>query len=214
MFAMLRHLTALLLCLLAATPVFAQQQRKPADEQVVVPDVPRRDVALPKFPSKDWEIGAFTGIYSTESFGASPIAGFRAGYHFTEDVFMELAYGRTTVTDGAFRRVLPGGVFADEKETLQYVNLSTGINVLPGEVFLGSKRAKATAIYLIGGVGTTRLQEQRRQTLNFGLGLKLLLSDRWAVRVDMRDHVFSFDLLGKRESTQNLELTAGVGFHF
>ncbi len=212
---MLRHLTALLLCLLAAAPVLAQQQqRKPADEQVVVPDVPRRDVKLPKFPSKDWEVGVFTGIYSTESFGASPIAGLRAGYHFTEDVFMELAYGRTTVSDEAFRRVLPGGVFTDEKETLQYVNLSTGINVLPGEVFLGSRRAKATAIYLIGGVGTTRLQEQRRQTLNFGLGLKLLLSDRWAVRVDMRDHVFSFDLLGKRESTQNLELTAGVGFHF
>lgn len=213
---MLRRITVLLLCLAAAAPALAQQQppRKSADEQVVVPDVPRRDVALPKFPSKDWEVGAFFGTYSAESFGAHPIAGLRAGYHFTEDVFMELAYGRTRVSDEAFRRVLPGGVFADEREALQYVNLSTGFNMLPGEVFLGSKRAKATAIYVIGGVGTTRLQEQRRQTLNFGLGLKLLLSDRWAVRVDMRDHVFSFDLLGKRESTQNLELTAGVGFHF
>lgn len=213
---MSRPLIVSLLCLLAVAPALAQQQqqRKPADEQVVVPEVPRRDVKPPRFPSKDWEIGAFAGTYSTESFGASPIAGVRVGYHFTEDVFMEATLAQTTVSDEAFRRVLPGGVFADEKETLRYLNLSTGFNVLPGEVFLGSRRAKATAIYLIGGVGTTRLQEQRRQTLNFGLGLRLLLADRWALRVDMRDHVFSFDLLGKRESTQNLELTAGIGFHF
>ena len=30
----------------------------------------------------------------------------------------------------------------------------------------------------------------------------------------MRDHIFSLDLLGKRQSTQNLELTAGFAFYF
>ena len=110
--------------------------------------------------------------------------------------------------------MLPGGVFADKKETLKYYNLSAGFNVLPGEVFIGSKRAKATAIYLIGGVGSTNFNQQRRQTVNFGLGTRLLLADRWALQVDMRDHVFSLDLLGKRQSTQNLELTSGLTFFF
>jgi len=40
------------------------------------------------------------------------------------------------------------------------------------------------------------------------------MTDWAALQVDMRDHVFSLDLLGKRQNTQNLELTAGLTFFF
>ena len=30
----------------------------------------------------------------------------------------------------------------------------------------------------------------------------------------MRDHIFSLDLLGKRQNTQNVELTGGLSFYF
>ena len=82
--------------------------------------------------------------------------------------------------------------------------------MLPGEVFFGSKRAKASALYLIGGVGSTEFADQRRQTFNFGLGCACSCSDSFAMQVDVRDHIFSLDLLGKRQSTQNLELTSGL----
>lgn len=190
------------------------QTQKPANEQVIVPEVERREVKLPRFPSKDFEIGLFAGTYATQNFGASAIAGLKAGYHISEDVFVEARYAATRVSDESFRQVLPGGIFPNEKETLSYYNLSAGVNVLPGEVFIGSRRAKATAVYLIGGVGSTKFNDQRRQTVNFGLGMRLLLADRWALQVDMRDHVFSIDLLGKRETTQNLELTGGLSYYF
>lgn len=213
-------LTALLAGVLASAPMWARAQaaatpaQKAANEQVIVPEVQRRDVKLPRFPSKDFEFGVYAGTYATENFGASAVVGLKAGYHITEDIFVEGRYASTTVTDEAFRRVLPGGIFADEKEKLTYYSLSAGYNVLPGEVFIGSRHAKATAVYLIGGVGSTKFVEQRRQTINFGLGLRLLLADRWAVNVDMRDHIYSLDLLGKRDSTQNLELSAGMSFFF
>jgi hypothetical protein len=38
--------------------------------------------------------------------------------------------------------------------------------------------------------------------------------DAVALQVDMRDHIFSLDLLGKRQSTQNLELTGGLAVFF
>jgi outer membrane beta-barrel protein len=110
--------------------------------------------------------------------------------------------------------VLPGGIFTDAKETLKYYNVSAGYNLLPGEVFPTARRAKATAIYLIAGVGSTKFNDQRSQTVNFGLGGRLLLTDRAAVQFDMRDHVFSLDLLGKRQSTHNLELTGGFTYYF
>ena len=198
-----------------ALPTLAQQPpAKPADEQVVVPRVERRDVPLPRFPSKDWEVSGFFGTYSTESFGASPVVGLRVGYHFSEDLFMQATLAQTKVSDETFRRILPGGIVTSDQETLRYINLSTGYNVLPGEVFIGRKRAKATAIYLIGGIGSTKFNDQRKQTINFGLGMRLMFADRWSVNVDLRDHVFPLDILGERRTTQNIELTTGVSYFF
>jgi outer membrane beta-barrel protein len=142
------------------------------------------------------------------------VYGLRLGYHITEDVFVEGTYGQTRVSDESFRQVLPGGVFANRKETLKYYNLSAGYNVLPGEVFFGSKTAKASAAYIIGGVGSTSFNNQTHQTLNLGLGLRLFFADWVAVQVDMRDHFFPLDVLGKRQNTQNLELTTGATFFF
>ncbi len=196
-----------------ALPV-AAQPIPGGNEQVITPEVNRRDVTVPKIPSNDFEVGLFTGTYSTENFGASLVAGLRLGYHITEDIFVEGVYGQTRVSDASFRQILPGGIFAQRKETLRYVNLSAGYNILPGEVFVGRKSAWASALYVIGGVGSTRFNEQRRQTLNFGLGSRVFLTNSIALQVDARDHVFTLDLLGRRQTTHNLELTGGVTFFF
>jgi outer membrane beta-barrel protein len=202
------------LALLGSGGALAQQSPRPDSNQVVVPEVERREVKLPKFPSKDIAVGVFAGTYATQNFGAAAVGGLRVGYHITEDWFVEATLGRSKVSDEAFRQVLPGGIFVNAKETLTYYNVSAGYNLLPGEVFPTARRAKATAIYLIAGVGSTKFNDQRSQTINFGLGGRLLLTDRTALQFDMRDHVFSLDLLGKRQSTHNLELTAGFTYYF
>jgi outer membrane beta-barrel protein len=192
----------------------ALAQAQPDSNQVVVPEVERRDVSVPKFPSKDIAVGLFVGTYATQNFGAAAVIGARLGYHITEDWFVEGTLGQSTVSDEAFRQVLPGGIFTSSEETLKYYNVSAGYNLLPGEVFPTAKRAKATAIYLIAGIGSTKFNQQRSQTVSFGLGGRLLLTDRAAVQFDMRDHVFSLDLLGKRQSTHNLELTGGFTYYY
>jgi outer membrane beta-barrel protein len=202
-----------------ASPVIAQTTgapsgQKPANEQVIEPTVPRRDVRVPKIPNRDFIVGAFVGTYSTEDFGANAVYGARIGYHITEDFFVEALYGTSKVSDENFRQILPGGVFPDEEEKLSYYNLSVGYNVLPGEVFFGSRHARASALYLIAGIGSTKFLEQSKQTINFGLGLRVFVADWAAIQVDFRDHLFSLDLLGKRNDTHNLELTAGATFFF
>jgi outer membrane beta-barrel protein len=200
------------MCAAAADEQPAKTQ--PANEQVIVPQVDRREVKLPRFPSKDFEIGLFAGTYATQNFGSSLVGGLRAGYHVTEDIFVEAVYAQTKVTDEMFRQILPGGIFAQETQSLTYYNLSAGFNVLPGEVFIGRNTAKASALYLIGGIGTTKFAQQNRQTVNFGLGTRVLFWERVAMQIDMREHIFSLDLLGKRQDTKNLELTAGFTLYF
>lgn len=195
---------------LAALPARAADNA----EQVVVPQVDRRDVKLPKFPSNDFEVGLYGGVYSTQNFGSSPAGGLRAAYHITEDFFIEGAVGRTKVSDEAFRRILPGGIFTDDTETLIYSNFSVGVNVLPGEVFFWTDRAMPSQMFILAGGGTTRFNGQRMQTLNFGVGYKVYVADWFGVRVDMRDNIYTLDLLGKRDRTHNIELNLGLSFLF
>jgi outer membrane beta-barrel protein len=186
----------------------------PQTDQVVVPQVERRGIQLPKFPSNDFEIGLLLGAYATQNFGTSTVYGVRLGYHITEDFFVEGVLAQTKVSDAEFRRILPGGIFPQESEKLTYYNLSVGYNVLPGEVFIGTRYARPSQFYVIGGVGSTKFVDQRKPTFNVGFGYRVFLNDHTALQLDLRDHIFSLDLLGKSESTQNLELTGGLSFYF
>lgn len=190
------------------------KDNKPANEQVIVPQVDRRNVKVPKFPSKDFELGLFTGTYGTESFGSSSVSGLRLGYHITEDFFVEGVYARTKVSDENYRQILPGGIFPSGSETLSYYNVSVGWNALPGEIFIWRNTAKASALYLIGGIGNTKFLEQRKQTINYGVGSRVLFADWFALQIDVRDHMFTYDLLGRRKSTHNIEFTLGTTFFF
>jgi len=186
----------------------------PPSEPVVVPQVDRRDVRLPRYPSNDFELGLYTGAYATENFGTSWVYGARIGYHLTEDFFVQGVYAQTKVTDEAFRQILPGGIFESKTQKLNYYNLSVGYNILPGEVFLFSSRARPSQLFIIGGVGSTKFVDQNKPTYNFGFGFRVFLTDYASLQLDLRDHIFSLDLLGKSQSTQNLELTAGLSFYF
>lgn len=186
-----------------------------APEQVIVPQVDRRDVGLPRFASNDFSIGLFAGTYATQNFGTSGVSGVRLGYHITEDIFVEGTYGRSKVSDEDFRRIFPvGGIFVTPQQKLNYYNVVAGYNVLPGEVFFGKRLAKASQGYILAGVGTTDFAGQKRQTLTAGFGLRVVFNDWFAMQADVRDHVYSLDLLGKRSSTQNLEITAGLTVYF
>lgn len=191
-----------------------------SNEQVIQPQVERRPVKLPKHPSKDFEIGLFAGTYAAQNFGNSVVGGVRLGYYISEDIFVQGVYAQTKISDENFRRILPNGLFANPEETLKYYNLSAGYNVLPGEVFFGRNTAFASSLYIIGGVGSTnfvdssKINRRSRQTLNYGAGIRVLFLDRFSAQIDMRQHVFTLDILGRNETTKNLEWTGGLSYYF
>jgi outer membrane beta-barrel protein len=81
-------------------------------------------------------------------------------------------------------------------------------------VFWGSKRAWPFSLYVIGGVGSTSFNQQRRATFNFGSGMRVFFTDNISMQFDARDHIFSLDVLGKNQTTQNLELSLGLTASF
>src|SRR6266446_10120205 len=102
------------------------QSAESVPEPVIPAQVERRDVHIPRISANDLEIGAYTGILSVQDFGAKSSSGLRLGYHVTEDFFVEGMYGRSTVSDQAFRR-LGIAIFNREKIDLTYYYLSIGL---------------------------------------------------------------------------------------
>ena len=185
-----------------------------APEQVIVPQVERRDVRPARYPSNDFSISLFGGVYQAQNFGSSGAAGLRLGYHITEDVFVEASLGRSRVSDSSFRQILPGGVFPTPTQSLSYYDVVAGYNVLTGEAFFGRNNARATQGYVVAGVGNSTLVQQKHQTLVLGLGMRVIVNDRFAVQTDLREHIFTLDLLGQRQSTRNPELGVGLTLFF
>lgn len=205
-----RMTTACVAAMTLAIPPAQSQE----PEQVIRPELQRRDVEEPAIDTEDFEIGVFAGVMSVEDFGTNLVYGARLGYHVTEDVFVEASYGRTDTDETSAERFGGFQILEDSDRTLDYYNLSFGFNLLPGESFVGSRWAFRTDFYLIGGVGSTSFAGDDLFTWNIGFGYRVLANDWLAVRVDARDHVFELDLLGESRTTHNLEFTAGLSVFF
>ena len=71
-----------------------------------------------------------------------------------------------------------------------YYSLSLGYNLLPGEVYIGRSLAMNSALYLLGGIGSTKFAGDQHFSVNFGAGYRLLPTDWLAIHIDVQDRVF------------------------
>jgi outer membrane beta-barrel protein len=179
--------------------------------QVVEPAVKSRNVEAPDIDTENFETGLVIGTISIEDFGSSMMYGARLAYHFTEDVFAEATFGTSKAGKTSYEDLSGAAeLLTDSERQYTYYDLAFGWNALPGELFLGGRRAMPSAIYLTLGAGDTQFAGDDHFTLALGIGARVLATDWLAVHLDVRDHMFESDLLGKNKMTQNLQV--GLGF--
>ena len=198
---------------LAASPSSAVSNAEIEAEQVVIPQVYRRDVEAPKIDAQDFDVSLFMGFLSIEDFGSSPVGGVKLSYNVTEDLFMQAAFAVSEVSDTSYRR-FGLNVFPEETTSLSYYTLSVGYHLFPGELFKGENFAMPGSVYVKGGVGSTSFADEDHFTVSLGLGMRLLLSKSFSLGVEMQDHIFENDILGENKLTNNLELSIAAGFYF
>lgn len=184
-------------------------------QRVVEPEIERRDIEQPRVDTEDFEVGVYGGVMSVEDFGSNAVVGLRLAYHISANFLLEGVYGQTDTGKTSFE-LLSGGaqLLDDDERKLTYYALDFGWNVLPGEAFVGRKRAFNTALYLMAGAGSSKFAGDDRFTANFGLGYRMLPNDWLAVHADVRDHLFDTDLLGEKKTTHNIELHVGLTIFF
>ncbi|HZF16239.1 MAG TPA: outer membrane beta-barrel domain-containing protein [Steroidobacteraceae bacterium] len=176
---------------------------------VIEPEVERRKVKVPKIDRENFEIGVFGGVINVEDFDANPSYGLRLAYHISEDFFTEATIGQTTVSRNAAEIFFNFDLTRGERQ-FTYYDVSFGYNFLPGEMFVGRKRAFNTALYVTAGVGGTRFAGDDEFTIALGVGYRMLVSDWLALHLDVRDHAYRSSLLGLEKVAHNLD--ANIGF--
>ncbi|MDH5396158.1 MAG: outer membrane beta-barrel domain-containing protein [Gammaproteobacteria bacterium] len=181
-------------------------------EQLIQPEVTRRDVRLDKIDTEDFEVSVFSGLMNIEDFGTNAVLGGRFAYHVNEDIFVEATLAKTTAGKSSAERLGPFTAFSDRDVT--YYNFSLGYNLLPGESFLTKKTSFNSAVYVIGGIGSTTFAGDNKLTLNMGGGFRLLATDWLAMHVDVRNHIFNIDILGENKTANNIEITIGLSAFF
>jgi outer membrane beta-barrel protein len=199
----------------SAVPVLAADNpvSPESKDQVIQPEIDRRRVTVPRIPTRDFEWSIYLGQYNAEAFGVKPVYGTRIGYHLSEDYFVEFSIAKSTIADTNFRTSgIP--VFTEEFMDLYYYNMSFGVNLFPGELFLGRGRAWGTSLYLAGGIGLTSFDTFDRITLTIAGGLRILPTKRMSLRIELREHLYESDLLGENRYMRNLELTGGISIYF
>ncbi len=210
--------TILTLILLASSYIVnaaePTQELQIQNEQVIKPEIERRDIVIPKIDTENFEIGAYTGQYNMEDFGANSVTGFRVTYHITERAFIEGVFGSTEISDTTFRSILPGGLFPNEVEPLEYNYVIVGYNLFPGEFFPWEGVAWTSSFYVVAGAGNTRFINQDHSTTILGGGFRILPKDWMAIHMDARRHSFESSITGTTKVISNLEITLGLSIYF
>lgn len=194
--------------------VYAAQDELFSGEQLINPEVERREIETVKIDTEDFEIGMYAGMYSTGDFGTNPVTGVRFAFHINEHLFVEFAGGLTETEETSSESFFPSAFPQIDDRTLKYYNVSLGWNILPGESFIGSDWAFSSSYYLIAGGGNTEFAGNKYFTINFGMGLRFLLTDWMALHMDMRDHLFKHDVLLEDKAANNLEFHTGLTLFF
>ena len=138
----------------------------------------------------------------------------RIGYHITEDFFVEGVLRpdqgqRRAVPPDPAGRHLPAG--HGEARLLQPVDR---LQPVPRRDLHRRQARPAVAVLPRRRRRQHQVRRPAQADLQRRLRLPRLSRRLGALQLDLRDHIFSLDLLGKRQSTQNLELTGGLTFYF
>jgi len=196
----------------------AKRAESPDDDsapRVIDPTVERRKIRVPKIRSSNVELGLDFGALSIEDFDTNPVYGATAAYHVTEDFFFQGEYGRSKGGRTSFE-TLGGSIqlLTPSERYFTYYDLSLGYNFLPGEAFLGHGIALSSAFYVLGGIGAVDFAGDKKFTVNFGAGYRVLPCDWLAVHITVQDRVFQSDLLGVTKLTNNIEMRVGTTVFF
>jgi hypothetical protein len=172
-------------------------------------------VRVPKIRKSNFELTAATGLLNVEPYGTYPTLDLRGTYHIKENFFAEASVGLSKLRAATFiNNTGATQPFTNSQRRVYDYTLDLGYDVLPGEAFFGRKKAYTTAVYVVAGAGSLHYGRDSFYAANVGIGYRVLLSDRFAAHLDVRDSITQRSLTGAKHVTNNVESTIGFSVYY
>lgn len=180
----------------------------------IEPEVERRELEIPDIDTENFELGVFAGVLNVESFGSNYVKGVNASFFLTEDVFVTVNAGFSTINDKVYRRLnLP--LFGESGErSVQDRTALVGWNILPGEFFWLDKQAFTSDLYVLLGMGTLAFDEEEHGSIVAGIGVRMIPRDWFAIRLEAKISEYETNILGYKKFNHNVDIVSGVSFFF
>lgn len=149
----------------------------------------------------DLEISLINGTINLNHIGTASITGLRASYHISEDHFFEATYsvGSKDYSD---------------------ISFAVARNLLPAEYVIKWRNRNnywPAQLYALAGTGLQSIDEDEEVELILGAGARLVPLRRFAMRVDVREHIVQQQAYKNRfvgKYLKNSELTFGLSYYF
>jgi len=207
-------------CLLSALTAlscaaFAQENEDDPLAAIITPNIERKEIKPAKIDSENWEIGLYGGLISIEDFGSNAVGGVRFAYHLTEKLFFEASGGVSEAGETSFE-LLSGStaILTEDQREYLYYDLSIGLNIFNGQIYLGKENALNADFYITAGVGNTFFANDTFFTSSLGAGSRFYITDWLAAHADIDIRSFEHELLGEEKVIYNIEPTVGLTFFF
>lgn len=158
------------------------------------------------------ELSVMGGLYAADLLSSSYLLQGAYTFHFTEDLGLEASFAYTRA-DSSLVRVV------EEDTSFTALRLDTPVYIYQGHLLWSVAYGKLRwfsgslsrfDLHIAIGGGITDNQTASGLTGSVGLGLKLYLSQWFALRVDVRDQILQQELLGESEIVNNLAATLGL----
>lgn len=202
-----------LLALMPLGKLAAQGEDEPGS--LIEPQIERVEFDEALIDSDDFEIAGYVGFLAIENFQTDVVQGLKLGYHVSEDFFVQASYGLAAAGETSFERLSGGApLLSGDERDFEYLLVSLGFNLLPGEAFITDSTTLNTVFYISGGVGNTTFAGEDRFTIAYAFGFRSLFADGFSLDIETRDLIMNMDLFGKEEATHNLEMTVSLNVFF
>jgi len=152
------------------------------------------------------------GYYVSDLLDGTYVVGAAYTYHLTEDVAVEASFGFSQVRSTVAKRleqdrsitVLP----PEDRVFLVFTDLVW--SPLHGKLRFFADTILHFDLHFAAGVGVIDNATSFGAAGNFGMGAKMLLGKSWAIRLDVRDHVYRQQILSNNQYVNDISLTLGV----
>ena len=157
------------------------------------------------------ELSASGGVYAADLLSSSYLLQGAYTYHFVEELALEASFGYSRAESELVEVV-------EQDTAFTALRLDTPIYIYQGHLLWSLAYGKVRwfsggisrfDVHLAVGGGVTDSQTAEGLTLSGGVGFKFFLAEWLALRMDVRDHVLSQELLGVSGVVHNLAATLG-----